>query len=269
MGTGKTSKPLSRFGRMRLSLIKRFIYSQLAIRTGFFIAIGKEQPLIKFKIDGDPPSVYWVFRIINSRIDDLLEELRLPSQFSLSPIRCLITDEPEYLMVVNVYHVSGLTNGVRSEWSVFVRDASNIPRYMIIDARSSQVSMDPIDIITKASTVVHERTGNQIQTRIGDAGKAFKSSIILPEPAKTIEPSPEWIRANDVIYWQNGVSDRTFYNAEMAFSRQISISKSNFEIKNDSKWNEFIETDPSYILMVDGALELIVSPWDNVDEIEI
>ena len=87
-------------------------------------------------------------------------------------------------MVANVYHVSGLRNGVRSEWSIFTRDASNTPRYMIIDARYSKASMDPIDIITKASNVVHEHIRIQVQTLIGEGGQAFTSSITRSESTR-------------------------------------------------------------------------------------
>lgn len=172
-------------------------------------------------------------------------------------------------MVANVYHVSGLRNGVRSEWSIFIRDASNTPRYMIIDARYSKASMDPIDIITKASNVVHERIGNQVQTRIGEGGQAFTSSITRPESTRYVKSLPDWITANDNIYWRNRINDRKFYNAEMVFSRQISISNSDFDIKNGLIWSEYVETYPFHILVLDNAVELIVSPWNNVVKVEI
>ena len=31
-------------------------------------------------------------------------------------------DEPEYLLTLNVYRVSGITNGLRAEWSTYIAD---------------------------------------------------------------------------------------------------------------------------------------------------
>lgn len=233
------------------------------------IAIGKEQPLVKFKIEKDPPSIYWVYRIKSAKVGNLTHKLGIPPQFSLCPIRCLDQDEPDYLMIVNAYRVSGLANGKRAEWSIFVRDASNTPRYMVVDARSSQFSMDPVSIITRASTVVHERVGNTIHTQIGEGENAFTSTITLPDSAPYVTSSPEWVSANDHIYWGNGISDGTFYNAGMADARQFRISNGNYHLKDGSFWGQLVEPDPVHVLVLDNAIELVISPWENVDSVDI
>lgn len=263
------TRRLSRFDRFVRSFLKRFMYSQMAIRSGFLIAIGKEQPLIRFNIEKDPPSIYLAFRIKTSLINDLVEHLRIPSEYSLSPIRCLSKDKLEYLMVLNVYRVSGVTNGIRAEWSVFIRDTNNTPRYMIIETRSSRFSMDPIKIITKASKVIHERIGNIIQTQIGEGVNAFNSKIILPDSPKYVSLSPEWIAANDEIYWGNGINDRTYYDGEMANPKIIRVADDSFNITDGSVWSQFLESVPSHVLVLNNALELVVSPWYNVDKIKI
>ena len=51
------TNPLSRRGRLGRNLLKRFIYSQMAIRNAFMIAIGREKPLLPFTVEKDPPSV--------------------------------------------------------------------------------------------------------------------------------------------------------------------------------------------------------------------
>ncbi|HAV77123.1 MAG TPA: hypothetical protein DCX53_07200, partial [Anaerolineae bacterium] len=219
-----STKPLSKLGRFGRSVLKRFMYSQMAILTGIKIAIGKEHPLIPFTVEADPPSIYWVFRIKPSEIEGLARKLGIPSHFSLCPIRCLDTDEPDYLLTVNAYRVSGLANGLRAEWSVFVKDSDNTPRYMIVDARSSQLSVDPISIITKKSKVIHEKSGNEIHTQIGDGEDIFKSTIILPSNATPVTTSADWVSANDYIYWYNGICDRTFYDAGLANAKQRRIS---------------------------------------------
>jgi len=258
------TKKLSRLERLGRSIIKRFIYSQMTIFSGLKIAFGKDQPLVQFTVEADPPSIYWVYRIKSSEVDTLLQKLGISSQFSISPIKCLNTDEPSYFLALNAYRVSGLVKGVRAEWSIFVKDSSNTPRYMIVDARSSNTSMDPVDIITKASTVIHKRDSNVIHTQIGEGEHAFVSTITLPENLPSVHSSAEWVSANDYIYWMNGVCDRTFYNAGLADTKQSLINNKDVVIKDGTFWAQFVEPEPVYILKLNNAIEFVVTPWHNV-----
>ena len=265
METSILTKKLSRLGRLGRSVLKRFMYSQMMVYAGFRIAIGKDQPLVQFKVEMDPPSVYWVYRIKSSEIDKLIQTLRIPPNLALTPVRCLDIDEPSYYLALNAYRVSGLVNGVRAEWSVFVRDATNTPRYMIVDARSSNNSMDPVSIITKKSTVLHKREGNVIRTQIGDGSDAFVSTITLPEQSPSVHSSAEWVTANDYIYWVNGICDRTFYNAGLANTKVSLIGSKDTVIKDGTFWAQFVEPDPVHILILNNAIEFVVSPWENVE----
>lgn len=262
-------KPLSRLGRLGRSFLNRFMYSQMSVLTGLKIAIGKDHPLLQFTVEKDPPSIYWVYRIKSSEVEGLAQKLRIPPAFSLCPIRCLETDEPDYLLTVNAYRVSGLANGMRAEWSLFVRDANNIPRYMVLDARSSQFSVDPVSIITKASRVVHEQDGNTIHTEIGEGNEAFTSTITLPDDAPLVTSSAEWVSANDYIYWINGIRDRTFYNAGLANAQQRRISMNHCVIDDRSYWGRLVEPEPVHVLVLQNAIEFVVSPWQNVDRAAI
>ena len=99
-------------------------------------------------------------------------------------------DEPQFLLTLNVYRVSGITNGMRAEWSIYVDDPhTGVPRYLILDARSSTRSMDPVDIFTPASTVHHERDGRQLTTSVGDRPAGFECRLILPEGMTTCRRS--------------------------------------------------------------------------------
>ena len=262
-------KPLSKLGQIGRSILKRFMYSQLMIFSGIKIAIGKENPLVKFTVEKDPPSLYWVYRIRSTKIKELEQRLGISEQFSICPIQCLETDEPEYLLTINAYRVSGLANGLRAEWSVFVRDAENTPRYLIVDARSSQRSVDPIDIITKASTVAHEKKGRKIHTQIGDGDRAFRSTITLPDIANPVTTSREWVSANDFIYWGNGICDRTFYDTGLANAKQNRVGNEHCVISDGSFWSQFVEPDPVHILMLENSIEFAISPWENIDRLDI
>lgn len=262
-------KPLSRLGQMGRIFLKRFMYSQLTIFSGLKIAIGKENPLVKFTVEKDPPSIYWVYRIKSSEVEKLTREISLPEHFSLCPIRCLETDEPGYWLTINAYRVSGLANGMRAEWSVFIRDAGNTPRYLVVDARSSTFSVDPVDIITRASTVIHEQRDGKIHTQIGEGDRAFRSTITLSSPASPITVSRDWVSANDYIYWGNGICDRAFYDTGLANTKQNRIGNENCEINDGSFWSQFVEPDPVYVLVLPNSIEFVISPWENVDRMRL
>lgn len=136
---------------------------------------------------------------------------------------------------------------------------------MIVDARSSNASMDPVNIITKASTVLHKREGNVIRTQIGKGDDAFVSSITLPEQSLSVHSSAEWVTANDYIYWGNGICDRTFYNAGLANTKVSLISSKNATITDGTFWAQFVEPDPVHILILNNAIEFVVSPWENAE----
>ena len=44
--------------------LKRFIYSQLTLRESLLIGFGRSKPLVSFRVEADPPSVYLNFRTI-------------------------------------------------------------------------------------------------------------------------------------------------------------------------------------------------------------
>ena len=65
-GTGirrRAGEIIGERGLLGRRLLKRFMYSQLALRSAILIALGLEQPHIKFKVEADPPSVYLVFAL--------------------------------------------------------------------------------------------------------------------------------------------------------------------------------------------------------------
>jgi len=261
------AKPLTSLGKIGRSILKRFMYSQLAILSGLKIAIGKDIPLVRFTVEKDPPSVYWVYRIKPSEMDNLSREIGLSDGYSLCPIQCLDTEEPEYWLTINAYRVSGLANGLRAEWSVFIKDAENAPRYLIIDARSSKFSVDPVDIITRASTVIHEKRDGKLQTQIDEGDSVFRSAISLPDLVAPVTISRDWVSANDYIYWGNGICDRTFYDTGLANTKQNRIGKEYYEIQDGSFWSQFVEPGPAHVLVLQNSIEFVISPWENVDRI--
>ena len=85
---------LTRAGRFLRRSIKRFIYSQLALRESLMIFFRKSQPLVLFNVEADPPSIYINFRIRPERLTALADRLELPAGLALTPIRCIDGEEP-------------------------------------------------------------------------------------------------------------------------------------------------------------------------------
>ncbi len=258
---------LSRRERRGRVFLKRFMYSQLALRSAVMIALGRELPLVTFTVEADPPSVYLVFALRPDAIEPLVEDARLPDGMTLAPVRCLEDDEPRHLMALNVYRVSGITNGRRAEWSVFVHEPDGTPRYMVLDARSSSRSMDPVDLFTRASRVDHVRDGDQITMTIGPEADAFRATIDTTDATPAVN-APDWVTANDRIYWGNGICDRTFYDAGLADASMVQVPASAVTVADESPWAEYLEPTPVATLVFTQAIEFVVSPWENVGRLE-
>ncbi len=261
------SRPLTARGLRGRRAMKRALYAMLSFRNGVMIALGKEQPLVRFTVEGDPPSVYVVWRIRPEAVDTLPKRLGLADWMASTPIRCLADDEPEHLLVLNYYRVSGLARGVRAEWSIFIADPAGIPRYLVFDACSAEFSIDPVDLNTKRSPITHRREGDTIVTSLGE-GPDYTCSIEIPADAPTVKTHAEWATANDEIYWTNGIADRTFYNAGMHDPLVVDVPSGAVDITDDTGWADLVEPDPAHVLVYENAIELAMAPWANLDQVE-
>ena len=264
-GPGNSRHSISSWGLRGRRALKRFLYSQMALRNGAMVAIGREGPLVRFTVEDDPPSVYLVWRVNDS--DALAAHLDLPSGIELAPIRCDEDDEPEFLLTLNVYRVSGITNGLRAEWSTYIADEQGVPRYLVIDARADNTSMDPVDVITKKSRVEHERSGEDVRIHIGDDPGSFRAVFAVPAGAPRVRSHPEFVSANDYIYWRNGVCDRTFYDAGLADADQVAIDPATVTITDGAEGATFVDGAPRHVLVFRRAIEFVVSPWANLDDL--
>ena len=254
---------LSAKGRLGRRTLKRFLYSQLQFRNAIMIATGREQPLMKFTVEAEPPSVYFNFRVKDSHAT--AAAFGLPPRFPLAPMAQIVGDEPAPMLTLNVYRVSGIARGIRAEWSTFITDRDGIPRFMVVAAQSATTSMDPIDVITKAGRVEHERTGTTLRTVVDTFNGLFEATLELePGRAEPAAATPEWIRSNDFIYWKNGVCDRTFYDAGLTSSDLEVVAPDRVEISHATEWARFVEPDPQ-VVVFPGAIEFVIMPWCNID----
>jgi hypothetical protein len=246
-------------------LLKRLMYSQLALRDAFMILIGREHPNLRFTILADPPSLYINFPVKPGMAQEFTDYINLADGFSPAPIRCLVDDEPTLMLTLNIYEVSGLVHGPRAEWSTYVADSQGKPRYMVLEARAAAGSMDPVNLFTRPDRVEHAASaGSLVSTVASDKGELFESTVRLDKAQPLVRPASEWVEANDFIYWRNGVCDRTYYDAGLFNARVHSVPPEDVAIVDNTHWARFIESRPRHVLWFDGALEFMVSPWFNV-----
>ncbi len=252
----------SRTGRR---ILKRILYSQLALRDAFLILFGKAQPTIPFTVKANPCSVYFNFRIRPECADDFVRYINLADGLSLAPIRCLADEEAELLLTLNIYEVTGIVRGIRAEWSTYIGDSEGRPRYMVLEARSSEYSMDPVDIITKRGRVEHSMSATDVRSLVAsNEGQLFRSTVALHENYPRARIAHEWIAANDYIYWRNGICDRSYYDANMIDVPVRIVTSDAVSIDDQTHWARFTQPQPKHVLKYDGPLNFMITPWFNV-----
>jgi hypothetical protein len=249
-----------RRGRVAL---KRFMYSQLYLRDVFLLMFGRSKPLVPFRVEETPPSIYINFELDPARVADLQAELDLP--FELAPIRCVEGEDPFYCLTLNIYRVSGLVNGIRAEWSLYIEDPGGTPRYLVVEAQSDVGSLDSVNLFTKATDVSHrEMEGSLDSVAAAEDGGRFTSSCRSLSSGPRVQIASEWIEANDYIYWLSGVCDRTFYDSGMARPTARLVEPENFTFEDTTRWGALTTGEPKQVIVYENAIEFAMSPWWNL-----
>ncbi|NND66570.1 MAG: hypothetical protein HKN19_03185 [Halioglobus sp.] len=238
------------------------MYSQLTLRDAVLMLFGKAEPRLPFTVKAEPSSVYYNFAVKPEQAEAFERYITLPAGFRLAPMRCVVGEEPQLLLTLNVYEVTGLAVGIRAEWSTYIYDERGIGRYMVLEARSSEYSMDPVDIITKKGRVEHTMSDSDIRTVVASNDEQlFTCTLRMHDEQPLAAIAPEWMAANDFIYWRNGFCDRTYYGETMVNARVRQAAASDYEIDDATHWAPFIEAEPVHVLRYENALDLMITPW--------
>jgi hypothetical protein len=252
----------SRTGRR---FLKRSLYSMLTLMDVFKIIFGKAQPKINFTVKAEPASVYYNFRVRPDKLNEFIDYINLPEGFSVCPIHCIDGEQADYLLTANVYEVTGVAVGIRIEYSTYIRDAEGVPRYMVLEAQSSEYSMDPIDIITQKGRVEHDTSNNQTRSVWASLeGALFQAHYEKSESMETASIHQEWVKANDFIYWRVGICDRTFYDAGLANPRALLIDPTTVSVDDQTHWAPFLEPEPKHVIEFQDAIDFVIMPWVNI-----
>lgn len=263
-----------------LEQIKRDEFGNRALAESELIGQGLAQPVLDFTVEKTPPSIFVNYVVPDAQAGAFEDFIDLPPGFSLSKVRILDSDpEARYWLSLNVYRVGGITTGLRAEWSTYVDDGTGEPRFMIVRARASEGSLDPLGPLALPEPFQHSLDDGVISTdmqRTEDEGAGpvltpddlFSSTITLPEPAdrQHVRPSLEWIAANDFIYWLNGVNDRTFHDASAHSADLISVDLADVTVDDQTEWAPFVDPVPGHVLVYLDEIRFMIGPWWNVTE---
>lgn len=264
-----------------LQYVKRTVYGQQAQADAYNVGLGTEHPIVEFSVVDSPPSIFVNWPIPDAQAAAFAAFIGLKPGFTLAKVKILEDDPtPRYWLSLNVYRVSGITNGLRAEWSTYVDDGTGVPRFMIVRARAAEGSIDPIGPLAPPEPFQHALgvddviTTDMKKTVIVDGNPVltpdnlFNSTIDLPAVGDRdyVLPDKEWVAANDFIYWMNGVNDRTFYNSSAHSASLISVDLADVTVDDDSDWAPYLEPVPAHVLVYLDAIQFAIAPWWNVTE---
>jgi hypothetical protein len=252
----------SRTGRR---LLKRVLYSLLALVDVFMIPLGKSQPRARFTVKASPNSMYFNFKVKDDQREAFIRYINLPAGFTVCPIRCIEGEQADFILTLNVYEVGGIAVGMRAEWSTYIMDDAGVPRYMVLEAQSSAYGLEATDVITKKGLVEHSTSAGEGVTTVASLlQQRFHAKYSLPSDAPLGVIHREWVTANDYIYWRNGICDHILYDAGMANPKMRLLSTTDAVIDDQTHWAQFIEPVPKHIVQYEEAIDLVLVPWVNI-----
>jgi len=264
-----------------LNQVKRTEFGRLALDDSALIAAGEKEAVLDFTVEDTPPSIFINQIVPDDKAEAFAAAASLPQGFSLAKVRILESDPVErFWLSVNVYRVSGLTTGLRTEWSTYVDDGSGVPRFMILRARASEGSLDPIGPLAPPEPFTHlvdpagvirtdiRKTVVQNGATVLTPNNMFSSTVALPEVAdrQYVLPTRQWVAANDFIYWRNGVNDRVFHNSTSHSPQLISVDLGDVTLQDDTEWAPFVDPIPGHVLVYLDKIKFKIGPWWNITQ---
>lgn len=248
---------------------------------------GLREPTAGFTVENaDVPAYFVNFHVPNNKLADLATAIDLPSGFTLSPVRTLENGPKDYVISLNVYSASGVAPGYRAEWSTYVNaPGSDVPSFIVIDVATSTPSLDPVRLLTPAAEVftLEFDQGSGILTTVIQSGPNLFSAALpanLDCPRKRRRGrkeedatycqaiSDEFLAANDLIYWSNGIADRAFYDGNQ-FRDLVKVLKLDEVTINDGTvWSSFWDY-VTEVFLFRNEQDFVLSPWYNLEEVAL
>lgn len=211
--------------------------------------------------------LYFNWEIPSVSVPQLESALQLVGKgFRIAPIEIIRGEAPKPYLSLNYYTttIAGVLT-YRTEWSTYVvKNGDPRPRFMVIDAQSSEAGADPTypGFTKPAATVSYTINGRQVQVASPD----FQASFTVPGSGKTVKIGRPWAMANDALYWLNGVADKALYNGGLIDASPTSIDPAGVSLQNASPWAAFIAKKPSNVFMFSQPLEFAFTPYFNLSD---
>jgi hypothetical protein len=264
-----------------LIAVKRYQYACLAIFEALLVMTGFSRPVVFLKVLADPPSIFINWEILPEKQEELIHHLGLPVWLELRPIRIVEGETlPRYFLSLNIYKVagmSGLLSEYFAEWSIYVGKAGGRgpASFLVVEVRHSMLSQDSVNGFVRGTALEHGRSRDHSQVISFvqfDTNSTLRSVLAGLDkagdnPPEEVYLAREFIAANDLVYWRNGVADRTFCDARLVNHKLLSLDTTAHVTVEDSTYMApFRKATPSSVLVFQGELNFVVSPWYNLDK---
>jgi len=259
--------PLDPAFRQQLLATKATVFSELEYKRAAAVTQNQAEPMADFLLEAHPPAIFLNFRIPADRRSALEAAIPLPPGFHLAPIQPHAGVARDYYMSLNIYLAAGLAPGYRAEWSVYAqKEGDTHPRFMIIDARTSTLSIDPITFIT-VPTKIFKYVAGPYALGVDIRARDMTFQAFIPVPPKPVHTglNLDWAECNNLVYWRNGVADKIYYN-ESAYGDVAILPTQNAVIQDGTRWARFIELD--HIFIYPDRQTFVASPWNNLNALQ-
>ena len=248
-----------------LEPLKASLYSGLLNSEALSILNGTAEPVLHTTVEGSPQSAFWHWRIPAGNLAAFEAAADLPTGLTLAPTRLAESDPaPEHWLTLEVRRVSGTENGVRADWSTYVDDGAGV-RTLVLESRASFAALDPVNRFTDPYPVSHTSTGATLDTAVGVGPDAFTSSFVAPAPGSgpTELATREWVAANELRYWANGVADRVFHDSTV-FEPMDLVDPAGVAMANGSQWAPYVAASADRVWVSGQRTGLVTNPWWHI-----
>jgi hypothetical protein len=259
--------PLDPAFREELLETKATVFSALEMERAEAIGERMAEPMADFLLEGAPPAIFLNFEILPDQLEDFAASIPLPRGFSLARIEPFSGVGLRFFLSLNVYLAAGLAPGFRAEWSVYATKEGNPnPQFMIVEAQTSGLSIDPVDVITiPADVFEYESEAGVLSIDIRSTDTTLQATIPVPEELEQRELNLSWAECNNLVYWRNGVADKVYYN-KSAYENVSLVPTEGVEIADGTRFADYVRLD--HIFIYEQPQVFVVSPWNNLNELQ-
>lgn len=265
-----------------LQQFKSFTFGAFSYGHAFLVLQGLDEPLLRFDVNTDKvPSIFINFSIPNRKAKAFEAALGLPANLKLAKSKLTARQPARYLLSLNIYESPDVLTGervYRAEWSTYVKDRSDPTAdghfFMVVDVDSSGASLNPVDLFTPPTVFDYGLQDGTLTADIkwtaedGSISDKFYAAFPMPASNTPVVPLHEpWLRANDRVYWRNGVYDLLFYNGSLLDADAVEADPRSVVIRDYTPWAQFVDETPVQVLVFRKPLQFVLHPWYNVEEL--